>query len=296
MEIYQLKYFVEVAKKENMNHVTRDLGISTPALSKAISLLESELGVQLFERQGKRLKLNSKGKAFLMKSSQILDLIQEAAAVTKSTPSQLNVTIAGGEIFLGTIFLPLIQSLRRMYPDIQVNFVNCTEDEALKHAANGNCDFAITTQRPPDHFAQKQIFEFEMVACLGINHPLYAQVQKGKIFPISQVIQEAFVAPNTIIYGELGGGLSYDGWRDDIHPRNIKFVTSSLQLILDIVHSGEAIAYLPKFYADKMELARIKISGCKFKCLSQVYLSTTKQQKIGWVANALSNFKIRPKS
>ncbi len=292
MEIYQLKYFVEVAKKENMNHVTRDLGISTPALSKAIALLESELGVLLFERQGKRLKLNQNGKAFLARSSHILDLIQEATIETKATPNTLNVTIAGREIFLGLIALPLIHSLRKKYLDVQTNFLNCTGEEALKNAANGNCDFAIATQKPPESFAQKMIFEFEMVTCLGKNHPLYPQVKKGHVFPISKIMEETFVAPNSIIYGEMGGSISFDGWRDDIHPRKIKFVTSSLQLILDLVQSGEALAYLPKFYVERMELEYIRIRGCKFNCNKQIYLSTSKHEKIGWIANAISSFKM----
>ncbi len=292
MEIYQLRYFVEVAKRENMNHVTRDLGVSTPALSKAISLLESELGIQLFDRFGKRLKLSQSGKAFLNKAGAILDLIQEATVATKRTPSTLNVTVAGRELFLGLVGIPFIERLRQKFPEVQISFIDSSGEDALKSAANGNSDFAISTQKPPVSFAQKQVYEFEMITCLSKNHPLHKQVKSGQVFSISKITEQAFVAPNAIVYGNMGARTSYDGWRDDIHPRKIRYVTSSLKLISDLVQSGAAIAYLPKFYAEQMDFERIKIRGCEFSCEQKVYLSTAKHEKIGWISNAIFSFKM----
>lgn len=60
----KLKIFFEVAKSLNMTEVARNLYISQPAVSMAISELEEELGVKLFERIGKKLYLTYEGKIF----------------------------------------------------------------------------------------------------------------------------------------------------------------------------------------------------------------------------------------
>ena len=65
MEIHQLKYFICVAKLESISKAATMLHLSQPALSKSLAKLEDELGVQLFDRLGKRLHLNDRGKLFL---------------------------------------------------------------------------------------------------------------------------------------------------------------------------------------------------------------------------------------
>jgi transcriptional regulator, LysR family len=65
MNLLQLKYFLTVARCEHMTRAAEELHIAQPSLSKVISKLEEELGVLLFERVGRQIKLNHFGKAFL---------------------------------------------------------------------------------------------------------------------------------------------------------------------------------------------------------------------------------------
>lgn len=64
MDFNSLQYFKVVAKYENMSRAAEELHITQPALSKSISLLEQSLGVDLFDRQGRAIKLNRYGKFF----------------------------------------------------------------------------------------------------------------------------------------------------------------------------------------------------------------------------------------
>lgn len=64
MEWQQLEYFVTVAKLEHMTRAAEALAISQPALSRSISKLEEELGVPLFDRQGRSIMLNRYGELF----------------------------------------------------------------------------------------------------------------------------------------------------------------------------------------------------------------------------------------
>ena len=58
MELLQLRYFKMLAEEPHMTRVAEKLHISQSSLSKTIKLLEDELGVKLFDRQGKSLRLN----------------------------------------------------------------------------------------------------------------------------------------------------------------------------------------------------------------------------------------------
>ncbi len=80
MEIHQLKYFICVAKLESISKAATMLHLSQPALSKSLAKLEDELGVQLFDRLGKRLHLNDRGKLFLKGAEKALRELDGAAA------------------------------------------------------------------------------------------------------------------------------------------------------------------------------------------------------------------------
>ena len=100
MELTQLKYFIEAAKTENLSKAARDLHISQPSLSRAISRLEEELGTPLFQRDGRRIHLNNSGKAFLKQIAPAVTRLQEAKLqfgdASMKNRSRLTVGIWGG--------------------------------------------------------------------------------------------------------------------------------------------------------------------------------------------------------
>lgn len=292
MEIYQLKYFVEVAKSQNMNQVTREFGVSTPALSKAIQLLESELGIKLFDRIGKRIQLTQAGGAFLMRATSILDLVQASTLDLAIPPSTLNLSLAGREIFLEQIGLPFVESLRKKYHNVQARLIPCTGEEAIQYARNGTYDFAFSTQEPPAVFSKKVVLEFEMKTWTSGKHPLLKSIKKGQSVMIEEVLKHSFVAPNTALFGGSPLESSFDGWREDVHPRKIDFITPNLQLFTELTRSGQCLSYLPDFYGKKRGFEQLNISGCKFKCRHKVYISTAKHEQLSWIANAISSFKM----
>ena len=78
MDTKLLEYFIHVAACENISQAAIDLYISQPSLSAAIRRLEKELGKPLFDRVGKRLRLNEQGKRFLPTARQIVMMLTNA--------------------------------------------------------------------------------------------------------------------------------------------------------------------------------------------------------------------------
>lgn len=78
MDLLHLKYFQTVARMEHITKASHKLNIAQPALSKTISSLEKELGVQLFDRKGRYIVLNEYGRLFLKRVDSILDLVESS--------------------------------------------------------------------------------------------------------------------------------------------------------------------------------------------------------------------------
>src|SRR5271155_2109038 len=80
MEIFELRYFLEVAKVENIHRASEKSRVSPGSLSKAIARLEAELEVKLFSRAGRNIRLTDQGRLLRMRAAQLLQL-EEAARV-----------------------------------------------------------------------------------------------------------------------------------------------------------------------------------------------------------------------
>lgn len=74
MEIKQLRYFIEVAKREHISETALELNIAQSAISRQITLLEQELNVSLFKKQGRNIMSHLKGNYYLMKLCVLLNI------------------------------------------------------------------------------------------------------------------------------------------------------------------------------------------------------------------------------
>jgi hypothetical protein len=77
MDLLQLRYFQTVARPENVTHAAEELHIAQPCISRAIARLEDSVGVALFERTGKRIRLNEFGRVFLKRVERCFNELEE---------------------------------------------------------------------------------------------------------------------------------------------------------------------------------------------------------------------------
>lgn len=97
MEFRQLRYFVAVAEELNIGRAAQRLHIAAPSLSQQITALETDLGVQLFDRSRQGVRLTSTGAALLCKSRALLDsaedLSERIASVRTESPVRLGYVV-----------------------------------------------------------------------------------------------------------------------------------------------------------------------------------------------------------
>lgn len=94
MDLNQLHYFIAVAETENLTKAAQKLFITQPALSRAISRLETELGLKLFDRKAHSLILNSNGQLFLQHVSMALDSLDSGIEALRQLNKKHRLVIA----------------------------------------------------------------------------------------------------------------------------------------------------------------------------------------------------------
>lgn len=115
MELSQLRYFVQVAKLESISRAAQVLHVSQPALSKSIAKLEADLDTSLFDRVGKRLYLNDRGRLFLKGVERSLQGLSETTATIRGR----GLTV-GGTVNVG-VFGPQAEPLECAARFMQLN-------------------------------------------------------------------------------------------------------------------------------------------------------------------------------
>ncbi|MDP4144765.1 MAG: LysR family transcriptional regulator [Bacillota bacterium] len=149
LELY--KIFYTVAGCENISQAAERLYISQPAVSKSIKKLESVVGIALFSRNSRGVKLTEEGKVlydYVEKAMKQIILGENIVAKLKQKEY--------GEIKLGVsstlckyILIPNLKPFMDMYPNIKIKIINKTTIETLKLVEEGEIDFAIVS-RPFD--------------------------------------------------------------------------------------------------------------------------------------------------
>lgn len=119
MTLNQLYYFQMIAKYENYRQAAEELYISQPSLSRSIASLETELGVELFEKCGRGITLTKGGRLFLEYAERIIDDCE----IVKNKMKDLSTD--GGKIDIGYVF-PLAS---RFIPHNVRNFLNMEENK-----------------------------------------------------------------------------------------------------------------------------------------------------------------------
>ena len=150
MEIRTLRYFLAVAREENMTRASEQLHVTQPTLSKALRALEDELGKKLFERHSFSISLTEEG-ALLRDRAE--DLVTMADKIEKEFVSLDDIT--GGELFLGLAesyqikyIADAIRELKNRYPKLRYHITSGDTEQVADKLQKGLLDFVVLAEEP----------------------------------------------------------------------------------------------------------------------------------------------------
>ena len=150
MKLQQLRYIWEVAHHDmNVSATAQSLFTSQPGISKQIRMLEDELGVEIFARDGKHLtRITPAGEAILKEAGEILHKAEGIKSIAQEfrNPSKGSLSIATTHTQARYALPPVIKAFIERYPDVSLHMHQGTPMQISELAANFGVDFAIATE------------------------------------------------------------------------------------------------------------------------------------------------------
>ena len=285
MRFEELQLFITVAEYENIRMAAKVSGLSPASLSRAMARLEQQFGVTLFENVGRSIELNAKGKRLQKKAQELLDQAQSLKYEISNALDSQELRISGRSTLHSQFSTKLASRWSKQLPSTMTRFYDTSDLEAFKAVEDGDAHFCITTKKPPAGYATVPLGTFKMQTCAGKTHPIVSQLKDGTI-AINKLLQHDFVTPDILLFGKSTSGYSKDGWRDDLFPRKIRYITRSLSTMESIICSGDALGYLAEFRVTALPVTVLTISGCDFECEHAVYFSKKKSRQLSYVQDA----------
>lgn len=150
MDIKQLRYFVMVAEELSFSKAADRLHMSQPPLSQQIKSLEEEMGLALFTRNRREVKLTEAGLVFLREARVLLDQLRTAVnmAVNASQKSvgTLRVGVATSGLF--SVLPTLLDLIRHDFPNVEVQVSDMQSDTQVLSLTQGTLDLGIVHVSP----------------------------------------------------------------------------------------------------------------------------------------------------
>jgi LysR family transcriptional regulator, benzoate and cis,cis-muconate-responsive activator of ben and cat genes len=246
MEFRQLQYFLGVANELHFSKAAEKLFIAQPALSRQIQALEENLGVLLFERDKRNVKLTSAGEYLREEATQVLSQLEN---ITKRT--QLIHTGEEGEIRIGhpgsaiySVIPPLLSKLRTDFPQIKANLSEILEDDLFGFLKNYQIDVGFIREPFVDiQLNTKVLMKESFALVLPENH----WITPENFTSLAQIKNEPFVLPprhaGSTYYDLLVRMCEREGFSPNVVHESIHGAT-----ILRLVEYNLGISIMPISY------------------------------------------------
>lgn len=260
MELRHLRYFKAVAEHGTFSGAARGIYVSQSALSEQIADLERELGVPLFDRSERKLRLTVHGEIFLRESNKVLDHSEHAvASARRSFRGEVGTLrigfFAGG---LGAHFAGVIRRFRNDRPGVQLSLLEKTPVAQTQALLEGSLDVAFT-RRVAEPFARELGSETLRHHRLDAVLPKHHRLAKGPV-DLRALSSERFVlcARETApaVFDKIIGLCSEAGFSPQIAA--LPMVRSSA---LMLVQAGEGISIVPELH----DVIGSGLSACPLK-------------------------------
>ena len=284
MHLDDIEKVIHMASSQNLHTTAKHFNITPGALSKTLKKVEANLATELFNRVGKTLVLNDKGKEFVKHSSDLVHNYQQLTSRFKSDNHKFNAVIAGPAILLKSGLKKLLIPLGNLPCSVRIN--NVFEGEAISQVASGAAHIALVTREALKNSSHTNlvavdVFNTGFSVAGAADHQL---VQTGSLtLNKNQLLELAFACPLFSPLCGLEQGIGSDGWQDDIAPRNIVFRCSDYSALIEVVQNGLALAYLPNFVIDDLGFTKLTVKGVNSHYSEDIVLIYKPSKADGWL-------------
>jgi LysR family hydrogen peroxide-inducible transcriptional activator len=177
MEMHQVRYFLAVASELNFTRASEKCNVTQPSLTRAIKLLEEELGGQLFHRERANTHLSELGRIVMPHMQSVYEGLQVAKASAQDFTRLKKTTLKIGIMctIAPTQLVELISAISARYPGVELSIVDASAKELYRRLLEGELEVAIycLPDRTEDEgMHMMPLFREQMMIVLPPSHPL----------------------------------------------------------------------------------------------------------------------------
>ncbi|MEI6084129.1 MAG: LysR substrate-binding domain-containing protein [Verrucomicrobiota bacterium] len=182
MELRHLRYFVTVAEELNFSRAAARLRVAQPAISRQIRDLEETLGVKLFERTARAVRLTEAGRAFVVEAKAVLRRMDEAVRVVQATGQSGELRVGYAPSLTVEILPAALRAFQETNPGARVALHDLSTREMLAGLCDDRLDLALLVQPTKAALTGLRFEELRRYAwcvAVAVTHPLARRRQVG---------------------------------------------------------------------------------------------------------------------
>ena len=260
--IPRLEAFIAVATEHSFTRGALSISLTQPTVSARVAALERDLGVALFERLGRDIRLTDAGNALLPHARRTVHAARDAAEAIRA----LRVG-GGGSVLIGTaptfgtyVLPDLLQRFDAAYPDVEITIRTGRSLEVSQMILDDVVQIGFERRLGHPEIAAITLYEDDIMLMAS---PAHAIAQRRRA-PVSDIARESIVFFDT---GSSYHALSHAVFREsEIAPRHALDV-DSLEMAKHLVLRGLGLAFLPRVAVERElasgELVPIRIEGAE---------------------------------
>lgn len=293
MNLQNLRVFLKVAELEHVTRASQELNLSQPAVTKTIQSLEHEIGLELVERQGRRIALTYAGRMLQGYARQIfaLEREMEEALVGLHDVESGEVTLAANTTAGVYLLPPIVAQFRMRYPQINLHIAILNSHEIVDEIINWNLDFGLVEGDAATLpvALNVQLFAYdELILVVAPDHPWSN---------LPSVEQEA-LREGTLLMREQGSGIR-EAVEHSLLQHNVVvqplFTLTDNEAIKQMVISGVGAAIVSRLSVQRElanhDLVQVHIAGLELR--PQLSLIQRADKQLSRAAQAFCTF-LRP--
>lgn len=241
MQLEELRWFVVLAETEHVTEAAAELGVSQPALSRALARFERQAGAPLFDRIHRRLRLNAYGQVMLEHARRSLAELQSAAEriADMRDPDTGRVRLAFLHSLASWYVPEQLRRFRHFVPGVRFELFQGPAHELVDRVRSGRADVAITAPRPEDpEFAWHRLYV----------ERLYLAVPTGHRFASRARVRLAAARDEPFVALEEPFGLRHlmnQLWAEEGITPDIVFEATEIPTMEGLVAAGFGVAVVP---------------------------------------------------
>jgi DNA-binding transcriptional LysR family regulator len=268
MDYQHLETFLRAAETLSFSEAAKQLHITQPTISRHIKLLETELGVDLFDRGAAKLQLTEAGRSLLPWARKLIqdsnELQEMASSLQSGVAGHLRIACS---TTAGKYILPqLAARFCRRHPGVRVSILACTPDRAIPQLIEGEANLAVVSFEPAGDSLERQVFIEDLITLIApANHPLAFRraIEPDELLNESIIIRESTSGTRRVMLTELA---KFDISMDDL---NIFLEIGNAEAIVRTVAAGFGVSFVSTLASacplDRGNVVDIEVRGLNLR-------------------------------